>query len=356
MPRQRLHVEYYDLPRAMRFWKSGQRGVYLYYLLWQWGAYRKARGLQRTHQIDLIHHVTFANYWLPTFMPRLGIPFLFGPVGGGEDMPEAFLSQMSAGGRAFEVRRGRVLRWAERVPAVRRQLRRGRVLATSESMAARARLLGATDVQVFGPPVGVSADERIDLASSYATRDPSTGTRFISIGRLLPWKGFHLGLRAFADMASRLPEATYDVIGDGPEKGHLLSIVRDAGLGDRVRFLGVVPRRQMLEVLACSDVLVHPSMHDPGAWVVAEALAAGLPVVCHEGGGPATLVGDAGVVIPYTDSRTSIESLSDAFVRLATDADYLGALSRATELRSEGLLWDNQGDRMQRQYHDVAGL
>lgn len=354
-PLQGLHVEYYDTPEILRFWKKGQRGVYLYYAMWQWGAYRRARRLQDDVRFDIVHHVTFANYWLPTFMPRLGIPFIFGPVGGGEAMPDVFLAEMSEDGRRFELRRKRVLSLAGRTSTIRRQLRSGRTLATSDSMADRARDLGAENVTVFGPPVGVSDEERHRLLYPTVDRDAGQAVQFISIGRLLPWKGFHLGLRAFAEVAERVPDATYSVVGDGPEREHLESLVRSAGLVGRVRFLGTLPRHETLRALAECDVLIHPSLHDPGAWVVAEALSAGMPVVCHDCGGPAALVGDAGVVIGYTDPLSSISELAQAMERLAVDREYRRRLSELAQARSALLSWDHQGDRMDEVYRDVAG-
>ena len=49
--RPRLHFAYYDLPRWARGWKRGERGVHLYYALWQWGAYRTARVIDRQDQL-----------------------------------------------------------------------------------------------------------------------------------------------------------------------------------------------------------------------------------------------------------------------------------------------------------------
>ncbi|MGA8406839.1 MAG: hypothetical protein WB680_06635, partial [Candidatus Acidiferrales bacterium] len=73
-PMPNVHWIYLDLPRWARFWKKGQRGIHLYYSLWQILAYRKARKLHRDVGFDLAHHVTFVNYWLPTFLPLLPIP------------------------------------------------------------------------------------------------------------------------------------------------------------------------------------------------------------------------------------------------------------------------------------------
>src|SRR5579863_8818497 len=85
--REELAFHYYDLPGWMRRWKRWPGGIYLYYLLWQIGALRVARRLHAAERFDRVHHVTFASYRQPSFMGRLGIPFIFGPVGGGETTP-----------------------------------------------------------------------------------------------------------------------------------------------------------------------------------------------------------------------------------------------------------------------------
>src|SRR4051812_45653270 len=51
-----LHFAYYDLPRWARWWKRGQRGVRLYYYLWQLGIYCVAKRLHREVGFDLAHH------------------------------------------------------------------------------------------------------------------------------------------------------------------------------------------------------------------------------------------------------------------------------------------------------------
>ena len=90
-PNDRLHFVYYDLPPWARWWKKGKRGVQLYYYLWQIGIYFVARRLHRNGQFDLTHHLTFGKYWSPSFLSLLPIPFIWGPVGGGESAPRIIL-------------------------------------------------------------------------------------------------------------------------------------------------------------------------------------------------------------------------------------------------------------------------
>jgi hypothetical protein len=97
-----LHFEYYDLPRWARWWKPGERGRQLHYSLWQFGAYRPAKRLYREVGIDLVHHVTYVTYWRPSLLALLPVPFIWGPVGGGETTPKGFRDNFSLGGRIYE--------------------------------------------------------------------------------------------------------------------------------------------------------------------------------------------------------------------------------------------------------------
>ena len=82
-------LRYYDLPEWVCRWKNRAGLLRLYYLLWQWGAYGVAQRLCREDRFDLVHHITFGVFRLPSFMAFLGLPFVFGPVGGGESAPRA---------------------------------------------------------------------------------------------------------------------------------------------------------------------------------------------------------------------------------------------------------------------------
>src|SRR5690606_29607155 len=80
-----IHYVYLDIPYWMRFWRKGERGRRIHYHLWQIWAYFVGRKLEQTVHFDLIHHITYASYWTPSFLSLLPVPFIWGPVGGGEN-------------------------------------------------------------------------------------------------------------------------------------------------------------------------------------------------------------------------------------------------------------------------------
>ncbi len=63
-----VNFVYVDLPRWLRFWKKGKRGHQLYYILWQIWILFATRKLRRELSFDLIHHITFGRYWIPSLL------------------------------------------------------------------------------------------------------------------------------------------------------------------------------------------------------------------------------------------------------------------------------------------------
>ena len=101
----------------------------------------------------------------------------------------------------------------------------------------------------------------------------------LAIGRLAPVKGFDLLIRAWP----LVREAKLRIAGDGPERPHLLSLIEEKGLGDRVELLG--HRDDVRDLLLASDLMVISSLREGMPLVLAEALHARCPVVSTAVGG-----------------------------------------------------------------------
>jgi glycosyltransferase involved in cell wall biosynthesis len=343
-PVPNLHFVYHDLPHWARWWKRKHRGLHVYYYLWQLGAYYAARQLHRKVGIDLAHHVTFGTYWKPSLLSLLPTPFIWGPVGGGESMPETFRSALGFRGKVFEATRNLARRLGEHDPLVRITARRSTLaLATTGETAERLRRLGTTDIRVF-TAVGLDAQD-IGLLRLLKTYEGSA-IRFISIGRLLHWKGFHLGLRAFAQAGPS--DAEYWIVGDGPEGERLQALAKELGIARQVKFWGGMPREETLRRLSDCHVLVHPSLHDSGGWVCLEAMAAGRPVICLDLGGPAMQVTkETGFRVPAIEPRQSVSSLAEAMRMLAKDPERRVRMGEAARRRAvEHFDWSKKGARI----------
>jgi glycosyltransferase involved in cell wall biosynthesis len=340
-PEPNVHWVYFDLPGWLSFWKRGQRGIQLYYYLWQVGIYFIGRRLHRKVGFDFVHHLTFVKYWTPSFLAFLPTPLIWGPVGGGESTPKALRQTFGFRGTLYEGLRD-VARWlAEHDPFLQYTAQRSRLaIATTPETKERLERLGCRSVAIFSE-VGMGAME-----IRPATARTLAPFRLVSIGRLLHWKGFHLGLRAFAQLHRRLPNSEYHLIGDGPERCNLERLAQRSGTACQVRFWGNLPRQQVLEKLLECDVLVHPSLHDSGGWVCLEAMAAGRAVICLDLGGPALQVSEqTGFKVPAITPAQVVHDLAEAMHRLAQDPGLRACMAEAGRQRVvETYLWDRKGE------------
>jgi glycosyltransferase involved in cell wall biosynthesis len=325
--------------------------IHLHYYFWQIWAYFIARSHHAQVQFELVHHVTYVKYSGPSFVSLLPIPFVWGPVGGGESAPSAFWSEFSPRGRLYEVLRS-VARWiGERDPFVRLTVARSRLVwATTEETAIRLRTMGARKVELLSQ-LGLQQSEMMLLAQ--ATRPHPAPIRFVSVGRLLHWKGFHLGLRAFA--ALELTEAEFWIIGDGPERQRLQAIAEELGIADQVTFYSQLSRSETLHTMALCSALVHPSLHESGGLVCLEAMAAGLPVLCLDLGGPALqVIDETGFKVSSLSPERAISELSKAMLTLAQQPELADQMGRSAQARVKDCFsWHAKGRFISQTYLDI---
>lgn len=176
---------------------------------------------------------------------------------------------------------------------------------------------------VIGCPVAVP-----ETAPDRVGTQPTIGM----VGRITPWKGQDVVLRAFAaarsaglgtDARLRLVGAPLFGSDDAYERS-LRRLAADLGIDDVVDFRG--HRDDVAAEIAACDVVVHASTRpEPFGQVVVEAMALGRAVIAADAGGPAEIVtdGEDGVLVPPSD----VDALASAMARLLTDQEARGRLA-----------------------------
>ena len=179
----------------------------------------------------------------------------------------------------------------------------------------------------------------------------SAGDRqgFVTVARLVPQKGIDVLIRALAQTTGAARDWTLTLVGDGPEREVLERQVLQAGLQEKVHFLGF--RSDPQSFLLQAGVFVLPSRFEGMPNALLEAMAAGLAVVVTDASpGPLEVVvnGVSGLVVPSDEPS----ALADALDRLAADPglrERLGAAARATLRQSDwpvvGPIWESLVDQ-----------
>ena len=326
-----LTFVFLEWPKWLPLIKSTRVGFELQHYCWQIAAYLKARALHGQVRFDLAHHVTLCRYWTPSFLPLLDIPFVWGPVGGGESAPKPFWPGLGFRGALLEVVREVARFIGEHDPMFRRLAMRAALgVATTDETAKRMTRLSLPRLKVCSQ-VALTESEIATLGMCEPSTAPD-GIRFISIGRLVSWKGFHLGLQAFA--RTQHPDTEYWIVGAGPAGRSLKALAHSLGIADRVLFLGQQPRSKVLQIVQQCDVLVHPSLHESGGVVCAEAMAAGRAVICLDLGGPGLQVtAETGIKIPARTPEQAIRDMAAAMNTLVESPALRLAMGRAARAR-----------------------
>ena len=161
----------------------------------------------------------------------------------------------------------------------------------------------------------------------------------LSVGRLVPKKGFDVLLRAAAELVRRGLQFELKIVGDGPEREHLVALTRELGLEDAVAFVGSLSPEEMPQVYREAHIFVLPSVIDERGDrdgipnVAAEALASGVPVVSTTVSAVSDLARDGreGFLVPQRD----VAALADALQKLLENPELRREMGRAGRRRVE---------------------
>ena len=320
-----------DIPWVARllFAKMGKIGVDWSYFWWLLTARSVVARLHKSHVFTSTQHVTYARYWMPSPLTKLSIPFVWGPVGGGESIPNALRPYFSLQGKLFEWLRDAMRKAGASLPSVRKNAQySAQALANTFETASEMAQLGARNIQILNS-AALSQKDHFLLSNTTSRFNVTT---FVSVGRLLEWKGFQWGLEAFAK--ANLENSQYLIVGSGPFESQLRQKALELGLGTKVEFVGSMPRTELFSLMASSHALVHPSMHESGGYVCLEMMAAGNPVICLNAGGPAHFVdASCGFVANVHSTESVVVDIAAAMQKLASHPSLCDTLGRVGQQR-----------------------
>ncbi len=107
--------------------------------------------------------------------------------------------------------------------------------------------------------------------------EPPAPRQILTVGRLVGWKGISHLIRAFGPISRSLPDVNLVIVGDGPEKKSLLAETHRLGLGERIRFTGILNAELIREEFSKSVLFVQPSIgYESFSISALEAIASGV--------------------------------------------------------------------------------
>ena len=314
-PNPNLHCHWISFPGWESPWDRarGEPGIRAHYYLWQKAALRAARKLHSVHRFDIVHHVSWGTIATPPRLWRLGIPFLWGPLGGGQTVPSGFGRYLGRSKWKEDLRALRV-RLSPFTPAMRKTAQKATLaLATNLETANVLQQAGARSVGQFLSDGVVPTS----VPATPPTRHGSERLDLLWAGRCIHTKGLPLALQALARADGA--RIRMRVAGDGPARQEWSDLVHSLHLEDRVQFMGDVPWPDMPALFQSSDAFVFTSLRDSFGAVVLEAMTHGLPVITLDHQGVGTFVpADAAIKVPVTTPEDVVAGLARSMALLAS--------------------------------------
>lgn len=322
---------------------------YLSYNAWHRSAFRTARQLHIEHPFALAHQLNMIGFREPGYLWKLDIPFVWGPVGGFNQIPSLFNKQ-------FDLYSQMALSLRNSVNHL--QMSYNRRPKKAARKAKKLWVVGKEGQECIKKHWNVTAQCMLETGTKAATRKYIKKTctdstlHIIWCGQIHYYKGLSILLKALSLLEKNSFELT--VVGDGPERTSSKQLAKELNIDKNIYWKGWIHKVQVLKYMKQADILVHSSIKDATTNVIMEALGVGLPVLCHDYSGMGTAIDEeCGFKIPLKDPQTSIVGFAEAMRKLCENRSLLKRLSNGARNRASALSWDSKVKHIAETYSEI---
>ena len=349
VPRGKVFSDYiYRLNRYMGFLGS--------YFLWQRSAYKVAKKICREHDISLCHHVSIADFRCVGYLWKTGKPFIYGPVGGAQEIPSC-LMPYSKGHEKSEWFRSMMNRLCPALPGYRKALHYAAAVYSSndETTACLRAKMNTTDQSKLMQMTELCVDEQYVLQRDSLNKPLGHPVHIIVSGRLIYRKGISLLLDVVRRIQTEQPYVV-DIYGEGDQLDGLLRQAQKNGISDLVRFHGKISFEEMQDRYREADIYVLPSLRETTGTAVFEAMANKLPVVSLKQNGVKHIVEpDMGILIDINYREQVLDDFARALKLLIEDPKMRQDMGQSGyEKIKEQYTWTDRARTMNAVYEQIC--
>lgn len=330
--------------------KIGDAFYWAGYRAWHDTALRVVKKMHKAEPFHLVHMVSYCGYREPGEWWKLGIPFIWGPIGGTQNFPSRFYRSISAGSSVREAIRNLMNHW---------QLHRSRRVRLAAQSAHTVFAASTQSQQDIFSGTGVRSVRLLETAVSPIVPPPvreldtSRPFRILWSGRLREWKALPLLLEALA----QLPDGFgYElrVMGVGSSETRWRKVAERLKISEKVHWIGWPAYHDGLQQYSWADAFAFTSLRDTSGTGLLEALAAGTPIIGIDHQGASDIMAPTcSIPIPPTDPAVVVRGFKDAILRLAGDPELWKRLSEGAVQRGNCFSWDRLSEQVDAAYRSA---
>lgn len=279
-----------------------RRGFFVYsfywaFQAWQKLAYCKAKELIQIEHFDLIHNVGPIGYREPGYLWKLDLPYVWGPIGGFNNLPISMMKALPISGKLKLGIRSVLnilqMRYSSRV---KKAIRRTDVLFTATSYNKKIVKESFHRDSILLPENCISGKINLDNIDKFDNEI----FHLIWIGRIDANKSLMILLEALSKLRSK-DKIELHVVGIGPLKNYLIVKCKEWNIENNVIWHGQVSRSEVFELLTQVHLHIITSVSEGNPTTVWEAMSVGVPTMTVDHCGMHDIVCDkCGIKIPVT--------------------------------------------------------
>ncbi len=335
---------YFDLPKALIFWKKGLRGVKFYYHLWQIFSDEVVKRTMTCNNIKIYHLLTYGNALWPASSYGQKQFFIWGPTSVGDVIPKEFSKHYDLKGQIIEFLR-RLLKYT---------------LFLNFGFKKRSKnanlILCKTKNTIYNLPT--KHLNKAVLFSDVAIKNTNTNfckskikkkSKYINIlaaGRLESWRGFDLLIEAFKISFNKNKSLRLEILGEGDDYNRLSRLIDKHKVSEYVILSGEISIKKYYNKILNCDFIVNPCLKEGGVTVAFDSMYYGKPLICIDTGGYTNYFNKShSYVIKIKNRNQVIEDISNKIIKLS-NIRVREAFSHKSNLAGKNFTWDNKGQEI----------
>lgn len=205
-----------------------------------------------------------------------------------------------------------------------------------------------SDVKIEVIPDGVNLD-----TFQPVQRDTNPKkVRILSIGRLIPRKGFQFLIKALPHVIENTEsEFEIEIVGDGPYQEELIKLAENLNVISKLHFSGSIPYSDLPQKYYDADLFILPSLAEGMPLVVLEAMGTGLPIISSRVQGIEELVAENFNGVLFNPGN--VDELANCLIKLINDGVMRVEMGNRSTEQVAPFDWKNIADAYLTLYEEI---
>lgn len=336
-------------------WNQGDWRFYYYYHQWQKSTLKIAKEICKENRIDVIHQLNMVGFREPGLLWKIkGIPYVWGPVGGMDNITTEFIKEDSIKTKVFYNIKNFIntLQYSYQ-PSVRKAIKNSDVIISAVRGVDYVVKSKYNKETIIIPETGIKS---ICIPIEEVKRKGNKNFELLWVGRFISTKKLDIALQTIAKL-KHIGNIKLNIVGFGMnnEEAEYRALAKKLGIEDNCVWHGKLANNEVNDLMRKADLFFFTSIMEATSTVVLEAIQNRLPIVCHDTCGFGSIVNDSiGRKIKLRTPQDSINDFAEVIESLYNNKNILEEMLHNFDNVTESLTYENKAKKVFEIYKELT--